>query len=167
MTLPYDTARCPGAGHAICQLCRRREPGHHQWQVTIAPPIDRATGECGMFIEPINQPGTPARSKDDHKQETPRKGGQHARLGPLPKTEYTLASGFAVSRMPGYTADQMRAYAAAAVAAAPAMAAALDCIVRRLQMDVNDGSRPDQWTMEYLIRTAKAALPAGWVIGAA
>ena len=37
--------------------------------------------------------------------------------GPLPKTEYTLASGFAVSRMPGYTADQMRAYASAAVAA--------------------------------------------------
>lgn len=51
------------------------------------------------------------------------------------------------------------------VAAAPAMAAALDCIVRRLQMDVEDGGRPDQWTMEDLIRTAKAALPAGWVIG--
>ena len=45
--------------------------------------------------------------------------------------------------------------------------AALDCIVRRLQMDVNDGSRPDQWSMEDLIRTAKAALPVGWVIGAA
>ncbi len=42
---------------------------------------------------------------------------EHAGLGPLPKTEYTLASGFAVSRMPGYSADQMRAYAAAAVAA--------------------------------------------------
>ena len=53
------------------------------------------------------------------------------------------------------------------VAASPAMAAALDCIVRRLQMDVEDGSRPDQWTMEDLIRTAKAALPAGWVLGAA
>ena len=52
--LPYDTARCPGTGHAICQLCRRREPGHHQWQVTIAPPIDKAAGECGMFIAPIN-----------------------------------------------------------------------------------------------------------------
>ena len=50
------------------------------------------------------------------------------------------------------------------VAASPAMAAALDCIVRRLQIDVDDGSRPDQWTMEDLIRTAKAALPAGWVI---
>lgn len=61
-----------------------------------------------------------------------------------------------------------RALAAAKVAAAaPAMAAALDCIVRRLQMDVDDGSRPDQWTMEDLTRTAKAALPAGWVIGAA
>ena len=62
----------------------------------------------------------------------------------------------------GYSAEE-----AHVMAAAPAMAAALDCIVRRLQMDVNDGSRPDQWTMEYLIRTAKAALPAGWVIGAA
>ena len=61
-----------------------------------------------------------------------------------------------------------RALAAAKVAAAaPAMAAALDCIVRRLQMDVDDGSRPDQWSMEDMIRTAKAALPAGWVIGAA
>ncbi|MFN9188147.1 MAG: phage integrase N-terminal SAM-like domain-containing protein, partial [Betaproteobacteria bacterium] len=50
------------------------------------------------------------------KQATPRKVSSHAGLGPLPKTEYTLASGFAVSRMPGYSADQMRAYAAAAVA---------------------------------------------------
>jgi hypothetical protein len=53
------------------------------------------------------------------------------------------------------------------IAKAPDMAAALDLIVRRLQMDVDDGSRPDQWTMEDLIRTAKAALPHGWVIGAA
>ena len=53
------------------------------------------------------------------------------------------------------------------ITAAPLMAAALDCIVRRLQMDVDGGDRPDQWTMEDLIRTAKAALPAGWVIGAA
>jgi hypothetical protein len=52
------------------------------------------------------------------------------------------------------------------IAAAPSMAEALDCIVRRLQIDVDDGSRPDQWSMEDLIRTAKAALPAGWVIGA-
>ena len=55
----------------------------------------------------------------------------------------------------------------ALAAAAPDMAAALDCIVRRLQMDVDDGSRPDQWSMEDLIRTAKTALPEGWVIGAA
>jgi len=48
---------------------------------------------------------------------------------------------------------------------APSMAAALDCIVRRLQMDIDDGSRPDQWTMEDLVRTAKAALPDAWVIG--
>ena len=45
--------------------------------------------------------------------------------------------------------------------AAPAMADALERIVRRLQLDVDDGSRPDQWTMEDLMRTAKAALPAG------
>lgn len=55
--LPYDTARCPGTDHAICQPCRRLEPGHPQWQVTIAPPIDKAAGECGMFIAPIK--GTP------------------------------------------------------------------------------------------------------------
>ena len=46
-----------------------------------------------------------------------------------------------------------------------AMAAALDFIARRLQMDVDDGSRPDQWTMEDLIRIAKSALPDWWVIG--
>ena len=40
------------------------------------------------------------------------------------------------------------------------MASALDYIARRLQMDVDDGSRPDQWTMEDLIRTAMAALPS-------
>jgi len=52
------------------------------------------------------------------KQATPREVGSHAGLGPLPKTEYTLASGFAVSRMPGYSADQMRAYRIAAAAVA-------------------------------------------------
>jgi hypothetical protein len=62
----------------------------------------------------------------------------------------------------GYSAEE-----AHVMAAGPAMAAALDCIVRRLQMDVDDGSRPDHWSMQDLIRTAKAALPAGWVIGAA
>ena len=46
------------------------------------------------------------------------------------------------------------------IAAAPKMAAALGYIVRRLQMDIEDGSRPDQWTMEDLIRTARAALPS-------
>ena len=60
-----------------------------------------------------------------------------------------------------------RALANAKLAAAsPAMASALDCIVRRLQIDVNGGSRPNQESMEDLIRTALAALPAGWVIGA-
>lgn len=50
---------------------------------------------------------------------------------------------------------------------APAMAAALDLIVRRLQADIDTGSRPDQWSMEALVQKARAALPAGWVIGAA
>ena len=45
------------------------------------------------------------------------------------------------------------------IAAAPAMAAALNRIAGRLQMDVDDGSRPDQWSMEDMIRVAKAALP--------
>jgi hypothetical protein len=62
--------------------------------------------------------------------------------------------------------DEETAANARLIAATPAMADALDCIVRRLQMDVDDGSRPDQWSMEDLIRTAKAALPADWVIGA-
>jgi hypothetical protein len=38
------------------------------------------------------------------------------------------------------------------------MGKSLDYIVRRLQMDIDDGSRPDQWSMEDLVRTAKAAL---------
>ena len=54
-----------------------------------------------------------------------------------------------------------------AATGAPVMAAALDLIVRRLQASIADGSRPDQWSMEDLVRKATAALPAGWVIGAA
>ena len=50
---------------------------------------------------------------------------------------------------------------------APKMAAALDLIVRRLQASIDDGSRPDQWSMEDLVNKAKDALPASWVIGAA
>ena len=50
---------------------------------------------------------------------------------------------------------------------APQMAAALDLIVRRLQADIDDGSRPDQWSMEDLVRKATEALPFGWGIGAA
>ena len=45
------------------------------------------------------------------------------------------------------------------------MAAALDYIIRRLKMNVDDGSRPDQWTMEDMIRIAKDAIPSWWVIG--
>ena len=51
------------------------------------------------------------------------------------------------------------------IAAAPHMAAALDLIVRRLQASIDDGSRPDQWSMEELVRKATAALPEGWIVG--
>ena len=35
---------------------------------------------------------------------------------------------------------------------------ALEHIVRRLQMDIDDGGRPDQWSMEDLVRKARSAL---------
>ena len=50
---------------------------------------------------------------------------------------------------------------------ASAMVAALDLIVRRLEASINDGSRLDQWSMEDLVLKARAAMPAGWVIGEA
>ena len=37
---------------------------------------------------------------------------------------------------------------------------ALDLIVRRLQMDIDDGGRPDQWSMEDLVRKATSAIAA-------
>ena len=50
---------------------------------------------------------------------------------------------------------------------APAMAAALDLIVRRLEASIYDGSRLDEWSMQDLALKARAAMPAGWVIGEA
>jgi hypothetical protein len=35
---------------------------------------------------------------------------------------------------------------------------ALESISFRLQMDIDDGSRPDQWTMESLVKTASSAM---------
>ena len=35
---------------------------------------------------------------------------------------------------------------------------ALEHICRRLQMDIDDGSRPDQWSMEALVRKAAPAI---------
>lgn len=52
MTLPYDYARCTGATHKNCQVCRRREPGRKQWQSYIMPAIE-VDGRCSNFIEPI------------------------------------------------------------------------------------------------------------------
>ena len=39
------------------------------------------------------------------------------------------------------------------------MADALDLIIRRLQADIDDRSRPYPWVMEELVGIAKAALP--------
>lgn len=36
---------------------------------------------------------------------------------------------------------------------------ALDYIAGRLQLDVDDGGRPDQWSMEDMIRMARKAIP--------
>jgi hypothetical protein len=35
---------------------------------------------------------------------------------------------------------------------------ALKSISSRLQMDIDDGSRPDQWAMESLVKTASSAM---------
>jgi hypothetical protein len=48
------------------------------------------------------------------------------------------------------------------IAAAPKMAKALEYISRRLQADIDDGSRPDQWSMEDMERMALEALPEGY-----
>ena len=44
--------------------------------------------------------------------------------------------------------------------AAQKMADALQHIKRRLQVDINDGGRPDQWSMEDLVRTIDKASEA-------
>ena len=43
MLLPYDIARCPGNRSAICQHCRRREPGRDYYQTMIMPQADMET----------------------------------------------------------------------------------------------------------------------------
>lgn len=42
-------------------------------------------------------------------------------------------------------------------AAAPDLYEALDKIVRRLQMDIDDGGRPDEWSMRALVQCAQDA----------
>lgn len=64
-------------------------------------------------------------------------------------------------------AAELAEFKAQAAVTIQAMAIALDLIVRRLQADIDDGSRPDQWSMESLVQKAREALPAEWVIGAA
>lgn len=58
-----------------------------------------------------------------------------------------------------YTDNQMHAYARAyAAEQTRELVEALERIARRLQADVDDGSRPDQWSMEDLIRVANTAI---------
>ena len=50
-TLSYDTARCQGAGAALCSDCLRRlAPGcpHGQWH--MSPPHSIKRGECASHI---------------------------------------------------------------------------------------------------------------------
>lgn len=42
--------------------------------------------------------------------------------------------------------------------AATDMAKALENIIGRLQMDIDDGGRPDQWSMQALVAEANVAL---------
>ena len=62
MTLPYDIARCNGVGFEAegvdgwywregCADCRRREPGHPEFQSYMDPPKVIAF-ECAYRIEP-------------------------------------------------------------------------------------------------------------------
>lgn len=47
---------------------------------------------------------------------------------------------------------------AARDAEAERLRAALEYTAKRLQLDIDDGSRPDQWSMEEIVRKANAAL---------
>lgn len=65
MTLKYDFPRCVGQTnwstkepgeperlHPTCNECRRREPGHPERQVYIAPAFEVPTGFCPNRIAP-------------------------------------------------------------------------------------------------------------------
>lgn len=41
-----------------------------------------------------------------------------------------------------------------------ALEAAADYVVRRLSVDIDDGGRPDQWSMEDMVRKLHAAMKA-------
>jgi len=58
----------------------------------------------------------------------------------------------------GYQDDPERAANAHLIAAAPDMHNALNAIIGRLQTDIYDGGRPDEWPMRALVDTARAAL---------
>lgn len=49
--LSYDTARCQGAGAALCSDCLRRlAPGNPHGQWHMAPPESIERGECASHI---------------------------------------------------------------------------------------------------------------------
>jgi hypothetical protein len=39
--------------------------------------------------------------------------------------------------------------------------AAIELVIERLQMDIEDGERPDQWSMESMVETLRAAVDKG------
>ena len=52
---------------------------------------------------------------------------------------------------------QARAFFAELVRRETAMQAAIEKVCRRMQMDIDDGSRPDQWSMQDMQRTLRDA----------
>ena len=68
MTLPYDYSRCAGATNwrtkapgeperieQQCNDCRRREPGHPERQVYLAPLDAARDGLCMHYIGPVKE----------------------------------------------------------------------------------------------------------------
>jgi hypothetical protein len=70
------------------------------------------------------------------------------------------------ARPPGWSAEYQsladHATATALIQSLQAQVQALrqaaDKVIRRMQMDIDDGSRPDQWSMEDMVRTLRAAM---------
>ena len=63
-------------------------------------------------------------------------------------------------RAPGVREWVTRERLAEAEAERDALRAACSIVADRLQMDIDDGSRPDQWSMQDMVRTLDAARAA-------